>query len=1385
MVRERSRSDRRSFGSVDQVSGGLVGGSSPKRGAHTGFPPRSDRAEWSGRRRADSGGTRSATGAEQRSKDQPASRRRERLEESPRHAGSKEYEKLSKTTDRRSSTKEVVVQEVPTDIGGPQKRRPSFEKGSSPPGSSVEVDKLEVKEIEVSRAESPVSGSWDTASQQGSDFSGGESPSEVGGEGAGEEYLKAFCDYCSGLDLGGKSMSQMAVLLVQVVHRSCGNVGAYAERAARSGSSQQGTGETWRDLLPLPVPKRVADLVIEIWKNEGYVVKKSGKTGAQVQHEYRDVGIDCLQFCMIVGLNLMWSGLRGGARIHGGPVKAGQTEALSHLRRAAGYVIDGREAPPLKGVPRTPKDSWKRLVDEARISYHGEVIQKAEALEFDRVLPSLPPEGFGGIADLASLCEGHVKEMVLNPQLCQLEEADLPDVIPAPKVRVKQGDWDKLARALFERGILAPVDQVIGLRGRSVLNGLFGVQKAGRDLPDGRPAQRLIMDLRATNAILKIIAGDISTLAGASAFTSVVIEEGKVVTISGDDLVYLFKMPPAWLPYLAFERSVSWKALGFQKEGYTHLAAAVLPMGFSSSVGLMQHIHRRLALWDSPSGASLRKELEVRKDREWPVLDEESPAWVLYLDDSTFLNVLEAELAKQVVGKPPKEQERLRRAYQFWGVPYNMKKATEQVLTTERLGAFLDGEVGRLGVTTKRLLENLSLGLWVLGQRRVSRKSLQVFAGKEVHILQFRRPLFSVYDRIWKLIAGESDWPWLTEDVIDEIVTGLSLLPLRFTDWRADLDPHVMASDASEFGGGFVIAKRLTKSGLEALRQFEAGEKEVRTGIVVFDFFAGIGGLVRSLERAGVNWEHHVVIESDRQCRRCIRQTWPGASEYPDVTKMTKDDIRREIGKVENPTVVVAGGGSPCQGLSRLSSERQHFKDGRSALFFCFADRLDDIQEVCKELNIRFVGLVENVVMDESDRNDISYRLGWVPHLVEAGDTSWVRRSRFYWLNRELPPTAWFDVLKEDVVARVRIAGEPEPEELWIPDGWSWESHDQKSRLPTFTRPIKRRAPPPSPAGLKGCSREAQDRWTRDNFRFPPYTYKDENMLRDQEGNFQKVPAESRELLMGFRRGHTLKLDRELCEKLHYVDSEDLRQGALGNSFHTTVVALVLGALLYKIKAVDSLCSPSSLVDKLVAEDEAGRPQDCNSEGTVISYQGVGESSKGLEDDELLGLLEEPQLEVDEVSLHKSLMSKLVHLFLRRVELRGSDIRLDTGTLFRPDCCPRASVDPLKWEWRHCRAFKWRRSEHINVLEMKAALHAIQWRGRRSAYRNFRTMILIDNQSVLAVMAKGRSSSRKINLLLRRLAALCCALNVYLLVCWVDTTDNPADEASRWYDPRN
>ena len=1197
------------------------------------------------------------------------------------------------------------------------------------------------------------------------------------------DSLEEFYDFCNNQEFSNKSLSQLAVLWVLVVFRAPGGFGKFAEVTLENAVSSQGTGEPWRDVLPLPVPDGVAKTVSHVLQDGGFSFKKTGMTGNQVQSEYRRVGVDCLVFVMITSLNFLWGGLRKGSRVHSGPWRTHHHVALGHLTESAVYVIDGKDTGG-KGVPRTPLHDWSKKISDARISYHGEILMKAEELEFDRVLPSLPPEGFGGVVPILDVVEGRVKELLSDPSRCVLPEKELPQVIPRPRVRVKQGDWEKLCKALYERGILVPTEEVISLRKEPVRNGLFGVEKTGKDLPDGRPAQRLIMDLRGSNSIMRIIEGDIKTLTGASAFTSILLEDNKVISISGDDLVssfYLFKLPPAWYPYLAFERGVRWRSLGVDREGTTYMASAVLPMGFCSSVGIMQHIHRRLALWQSPEGGGLPHELELRKDRAWPDLGEACPVWALYLDDSTILRKVEENVAVSLQGKPQKEQERMRLAYQFWGIPFNAKKAIEEASTAERLGAFLDGDRGRVGVTVQRLLDNMSLGLWLFQQGRVSRKALQVFVGKEVHTLQFRRPLFSVYDHVWKLISGESDRPLMDEKAISEVITALGLFPLRFTDWRTQMDPFVMASDASERGGGFVMARRLSEKGLEALKEAERPREDDRTLILVIDMFSGIGGLLRALERQHVKWEHHVVIESDKNCRRCIRRTWPGGSEYTDILKVKKEDLAREFKKVDNLELVIAGGGSPCQGLSLLSSERSHFRDERSALFFAMADLLDVIRDLCKEYKVKLLGLLENVVMDEADRNDISYRLGWMPNLAERGDVSTARRPRLYWLNRDVPEMPWICAERGEVVTRLVMSGQPEPDELWLPEGYTWSNDNRRRRLPTFTRPIKRRQPPPQPAGLKGCPRLAQERWKRDSYRFPPYVYKDENLLQDSEGNWQKVPAESRELLMGFKRHHTLKLDRVLFKDTAWHESEDIRQAALGNSFHTTTVALILGAVLEKMGFLKASLSPDQLVGQLVVEDFESLLPEVGSDASSDS-SAVAPSEGALEDDDFLNQLEVKQKDVDEAEIHKGLMSKMVHIFLRRVEHRGSDIRVDTGDLFRADAYPRCAIDPLKWEWRHCRAFRWKRSEHINLLELRAALHAVQWRCRRASYRDFRTMLLIDNQAILAVIAKGRSSSKKVNNLLRRLAALCCTLNIYLLVCWVDTVDNPADEASRLFD---
>lgn len=206
-----------------------------------------------------------------------------------------------------------------------------------------------------------------------------------------------------------------------------------------------------------------------------------------------------------------------------------------------------------------------------------------------------------------------------------------------------------------------------------------------------------------------------------------------------------------------------------------------------------------------------------------------------------------------------------------------------------------------------------------------------------------------------------------------------------------------------------------------------------------------------------------------------------------------------------------------------------------------------------------------------------------------------------------------------------------------------------------------------------------------------------------------------------------------------------------------------MGAILFKMGFLKEAKSPDVLLGELIVEHEDDSSDDSFSVSESDGKLSMHSRLEVREIDEELMQLNLPQPDGDELSVHQKMMSQLVAYFLRRVEHRGSDIRLDADVIFKPGNGPRSSIDPNKWEWKRCRAFRWRHTSHINLLKLKALLHAVPWRARRSRFHSFRTMILCDSQAVIAVVAKGRSS-------------------LYLLICWVDTVDNPADEASRIFD---
>ena len=1236
-------------------------------------------------------------------------------------------------------------------------------------------------------------------------------------EEGGEHLLGVLKSWLQSEECGGLSISQCGALLAVAAFRSGTPLGSYLSRALVPGSSSGQRNRRQRSLLPLPLWD---DSVTELKKlqEEGEFRRLAGSWAEKKMSKdkagrlSRKVGLLVWHGLTVTVLNFLWTGGGGKGEVAAGPPGKAQSQALDRIWELVKVFVDDNSESTSK-VPRSPEmGEWGKKLGDVRVSYHGEVVEKAQRLTLDQILPGLPPMGYGASVALAELCEGEVREKLENPLGTLLPEDELPDDVPAPKVHASQEQWEKIAGELYRRGLVQPVEDPVKVKGQAILNGAFGVPKPGKFLEDERAILRLIMDFRAVNSVTEIVAGDVRSLAGAPSLQHVVLPAGKVIRMSADDLVaafYLFRLPAEWSRLMCFASKVAWRCLGIDRDGAVYVGATVLPMGWSSAVGILQHAHRRLAL-RSPlaGGGGLLGPTEIRRDSIFPDLELEEVMWSLYIDDVNIMEVMDAKIAKEMEGKSSEEQERLRLAYQHWGIPISKEKALIRASKAEKLGAVVDGDRGDLRCSTKRALDSLSLGFWLLRQPQVPRKALQVFLGREVHSLQFRRPLFGIFDYLWKEVGDGAPMLELGVKSVEEVLLAGMSQALRVTDLRAGLNEVVTASDASEHGGGMVYGARLTSQGLKEVYTTEEGLEEVpsvdlsfdeKQVILVFDFFAGIGGLSRALQLAKVPVNRLVVVEQNPECRRLNLTRWPGCDIVVDIEKLTRKDIGRMMHSVPGITGVIAGGGSPCQGLSKLSVHRQHLEDPRSKLFYKFADVLGWIGETAASMEICFLGMLENVVGDEEDITEMSRVLEARPIKVCSSGLSWVRRPRLYWASTELEDHPSFTRGHHELYEEVVFEEGPEPLEHVPDEGWKWLAavENEEARLPTFTRAIPRAKgrPPPSPAGIASCDGPTIERWKADRMKYPPYTYKEEYLFQHEGTKELRVASvNERERLMGYPTGYTLGMFKTEARDEREADRQVVaREAALGNSFHAVTVACLIDLWLWSLQVRTDPLTPKVIL------------KDWHESMGVTEIKEYGEL-------DVEGSQAMPLSEGDEQSLHEefekrsprrakwlrlaghstrgrakaqTLNVRLIHQYLRRMEFRGSDVRLDLQVVYRPDAVLRTSVSPNRWIWKVGQAYKWQRAEHINLLELRAILRTLQWRARSAAFHSCRFLHLSDSQICLAVLTKGRSSSRKINRILRKIAALCVALNLYPLWAWIASRLNPADGPSRKYAPKD
>ena len=104
---------------------------------------------------------------------------------------------------------------------------------------------------------------------------------------------------------------------------------------------------------------------------------------------------------------------------------------------------------------------------------------------------------------------------------------------------------------------------------------------------------------------------------------------------------------------------------------------------------------------------------------------------------------------------------------------------------------------------------------------------------------------------------------------------------------------------------------------------------------------------------------------------------------------------------------------------------------------------------------------------------------------------------------------------------------------------------------------------------------------------------------------------------------------------------------------------------------------------------------------------------------------------------------RLIHQYLRRMEFRGSDVRLELEVVYRPDAVVRTTVDPGRWVWKTAQSCRWRRNEHINLLELRAILRSLEWRARSASFHSCRFLHLSDSQICLAVLTKVEAAQER------------------------------------------
>ncbi|CAE7669804.1 osm1 [Symbiodinium sp. CCMP2592] len=142
----------------------------------------------------------------------------------------------------------------------------------------------------------------------------------------------------------------------------------------------------------------------------------------------------------------------------------------------------------------------------------------------------------------------------------------------------------------------------------------------------------------------------------------------------------------------------------------------------------------------------------------------------------------------------------------------------------------------------------------------------------------------------------------------------------------------------------------------------------------------------------------------------------------------------------------------------------------------------------------------------------------------------------------------------------------------------------------------------------------------------------------------------------------------------------------------------------------------------------------------------------------------------------------------RRTELRGQAVRLDRERDLQLDAT--VPEEPSKFgsvvaecvHWRIISGYTFRQTSHINLQEARALRRELIKLAADPSWRNSLVVCLNDSNVVVGAFTKGRSSSYRLNGILRGLVPHLVLANLGVGLIWIETSSNRADQPSRGED---